>query len=208
MMPSDPAYYESLPKKRMGAGCLFFDAQGRVLLVRPTYKPVWEIPGGITELNEFPLHCCRREVQEELGLVRDIGDLLVVDYNRPAGARTESLMFIFSGGVLSAEEIAAIRLPSKELSEWRFFAPDALPPEMTPTLRARVSGCLPAGWRGWRLPGKPAPPAGLTFAALQVKLPCFADQVVAEFKVGFAFYQAEPGLFVNVARCTQNAVGP
>jgi ADP-ribose pyrophosphatase YjhB (NUDIX family) len=142
-------FYESLPKKRMGAGCLFFDEQGRILLVRPTYKPTWEIPGGIVERDESPLHCCRREVHEELGLVRDIGDLLVVDYNRPAGARTESLMFIFSGGVLSAEETAAIRLPSKELSDYRFFEPGALPPEITPTLRARVlAACRQAGAGG------------------------------------------------------------
>ncbi len=142
-MPPDPAYYETLPKKRMGAGCLFFDEQGRVLLVRPTYKPVWEIPGGITELNESPLQCCRREVQEELGLAHRIGDLLVVDYSRPADARTESLMFIFSGGMLPPGEIASIRLRTEELSEYRFFEPGALPPEMTPTLRARVL----AAWR-------------------------------------------------------------
>ena len=139
----DPTFYESLPKKRMGAGCLFFDAQGRVLLVRPTYKPVWEIPGGITELNEFPLQCCRREVQEELGLLHSIGELLVVDYSGPAGAKTESLMFIFSGGVLTLEEIDSIRLRSEELSEYRFFEPGALPSEMTPTLRTRVL----AAWR-------------------------------------------------------------
>ena len=142
-MPVDQSFYESLPKKRMGAGCLFFDEQDRILLVRPTYKPTWEIPGGIVELNELPLHCCRREVLEEIGLERTIGELLVVDYNSPDGARTESLMFIFSGGVLSPGEIASIQLPSAELSEWRFFAPGALPPEMTPTLRERVL----AAWR-------------------------------------------------------------
>jgi 8-oxo-dGTP pyrophosphatase MutT (NUDIX family) len=145
----DPTFYESLPKKRMAAGCLFFDEKGRALLVKPTYKPVWEIPGGITELNESPLQCCRREVQEELGLARRIGDLLVVDYSHPAGARTESLMFIFSGGVLSPGVIAAIRLRSAELSEYRFFEPGALPPEMTPTLRAWVlAACRQTGAAG------------------------------------------------------------
>jgi 8-oxo-dGTP diphosphatase len=142
-MSNDPAFYESLPKKRMGAGCLFFDQQGQILLVRPTYKPVWEIPGGIVELNESPLQCCRREVEEEIGLTGSVGELLVVDYNYPAGAKTESLMFIFSGGVLSSQEIASIRLRTEELSEWRFFAPSALPLEMTPTLRERIL----AAWR-------------------------------------------------------------
>jgi ADP-ribose pyrophosphatase YjhB (NUDIX family) len=142
MLPDDE-FYRSLPKKRMAAGCLFFDAQGRILLVKPTYKPTWEIPGGVVELNESPMACCMREVQEEIGLARSIGDLLVVDYNHPEGQKTESLMFIFSGGVLSPQETDSIRLHSEELSEWRFFAPAALPEEMTPTLRERVL----AAWR-------------------------------------------------------------
>jgi hypothetical protein len=30
----------------MSAGVLFFDEAGRLLIVEPTYKPNWEIPGG------------------------------------------------------------------------------------------------------------------------------------------------------------------
>lgn len=43
-MTSD--FTATLPRKRMGAGLLFPDARGRVLLVEPTYKAYWEIPGG------------------------------------------------------------------------------------------------------------------------------------------------------------------
>lgn len=131
-------YLESLPKKRMGAGCLLFNAQGQVLLVRPTYKPGWEIPGGVVELNESPLECCQRELAEELGLARALGGLLVVDYNHAAGEKTEALMFIFDGGVLTSVEIESIRLLAGELSEYRFFPPESLPPEMSPALRRRV----------------------------------------------------------------------
>ena len=60
--PYSNAYYESLPKKRMGAGCLFFNERNEVLLVKPTYKPGWEIPGGVVEDNESPKQCCQREV--------------------------------------------------------------------------------------------------------------------------------------------------
>lgn len=131
-------YLESLPKKRMGAGCLLFNAQGQVLLVRPTYKPGWEIPGGVVELNESPLECCQRELAEELGLARALGGLLVVDYNHAVGEKTEALMFIFDGGVLTSVEIESIRLLAGELSEYRFFPPESLPPEMSPALRRRV----------------------------------------------------------------------
>jgi ADP-ribose pyrophosphatase YjhB (NUDIX family) len=132
------AYYESLPKKRMGAGCLLFNESKEVLLVKPTYKPVWEIPGGVVEQNESPKQCCQREVLEELGLNRAIGSLLVIDYSHPSGAKTESLMFIFNGGMLHDAEIATIQLQTKELSEFTFFSQGDLPEAMTIPLKTRV----------------------------------------------------------------------
>jgi ADP-ribose pyrophosphatase YjhB (NUDIX family) len=38
----------------MAAGALLFDEDGRILLVEPTYKPYWEIPGGVVEADESP----------------------------------------------------------------------------------------------------------------------------------------------------------
>ena len=137
-MSSSNSYMESLPKKRMGAGCLFFDEQNRVLLVKPTYKPDWEIPGGVVELNESPKQCCHREIREELGIEREISGLLVVDYNSQVEDRTESLMFIFNGGTLTLSEIETIRLNDNELKEFRFFSLENLPKEMMSILRNRV----------------------------------------------------------------------
>lgn len=108
------------------------------MLVKPTYKPDWEIPGGVVELNESPNECCKREVREELGLERTIGGLLVVDYNSPTDEKTESLMFIFNGGILTLMEIESIQILRKELSEFRFFTVTTLPGEMTDSLRNRV----------------------------------------------------------------------
>jgi 8-oxo-dGTP pyrophosphatase MutT (NUDIX family) len=137
-MKPDKTFYQSLPTKRMGAGCLFFNDVGQVMLVQPTYKLAWEIPGGVVEHKESPRQCCQREISEELGLSRDIGHLLVVDYNSETDERTESLMFIFHGGALTSSEIETIRLNSDELSEFRFFDADALPVEMADILRKRV----------------------------------------------------------------------
>jgi ADP-ribose pyrophosphatase YjhB (NUDIX family) len=119
-MLSQRTYQETLPKKRMGAGALFLDEQGRVLLVNPTYKPQWEIPGGIVELNESPRQAAEREVEEELGLVKSLERLLSVRYTKHSPTHLEGLMFIFYGGVLMEQAIAAIHLPLQELSEFRF----------------------------------------------------------------------------------------
>jgi ADP-ribose pyrophosphatase YjhB (NUDIX family) len=134
----DQSYLESLPRKRMGAGCLIFDEQGRLLLVKPRYKPVWEIPGGVVEHNESPQQCCQREVKEEIGLERKISRLLVVDYNSQTEAKTESLMFIFDGGSLSQPEIDSIRLHPTEITCYNFFTLETLPTDMTSSLRNRV----------------------------------------------------------------------
>ena len=59
-MPND--FTATLPRKRMGAGVLLSDELGRVLLVEPTYKPSWEVPGGVVEADESPraaAHLCR-----------------------------------------------------------------------------------------------------------------------------------------------------
>ncbi len=48
-------FYKSLPTKHVGAGCLFCDGLGRVLLVEPVYKDPWEIPGGGVGADESPL---------------------------------------------------------------------------------------------------------------------------------------------------------
>ncbi len=57
--------------------------------------------------------------------------------------------FVFDGGVLTAEEIARIRLDEDELTGFEFFSKDELPIEMTETLRRRVL----AAW-AWREQGR------------------------------------------------------
>lgn len=141
-MSSCKTFQVGLPKKRMAAGALFFDSQGKLLIVKPTYKDSWEIPGGIVEKKESPREACMREVQEELGLDWQITTLLCVDYSHESEERTESLQFIFLGGPLSEKEIAQIRLPKSELSAYQFLDPQQALPLLNPRLRARVEKCL------------------------------------------------------------------
>ena len=67
-------------QKVLASGCILRDQSGRILLVKPTYKPGWEIPGGMVEANESPVQACLREAREELGLEVRLGRLLCVDY--------------------------------------------------------------------------------------------------------------------------------
>ncbi|WP_323379351.1 NUDIX hydrolase [Streptomyces durbertensis] len=87
---------QRMARPRMASGAVFFDAEDRVLLVRPSEKPMWEIPGGYIETGESPLAACRREVQEELGITPTIGSLLVVDW-APSPAEGNTVLCVFDG---------------------------------------------------------------------------------------------------------------
>jgi 8-oxo-dGTP diphosphatase len=140
----DLAYIASLVRVRAAAGVLFFDEDGRVLLVHPTYKDEWEIPGGSLEPDESPLAACEREIKEELSLSPRIGGLLCVDWVPPAPPWDGGLMFLFDGGTLTAEQIAGIRLRPQELDRFEFVRPDAVDDILVPRLARRVGACLRA----------------------------------------------------------------
>lgn len=128
---------------RMAAGALFFDGQDQVLLVKPSYKPKWEIPGGYIEHGESPLAACRREVKEELGITPDIGPLLVVDW-APSDAEGDKVLYVFNGGQLLADEAAAITLAPDELLASEFHPAEALDDLLIPRLARRVKAAIAA----------------------------------------------------------------
>ncbi len=121
------------------AGALFFDDDGRVLLVEPSYKPGWDIPGGFVEPGESPYAACVREVEEELGITPPIGDLLAVDWApRPKDGwlEGEMLLFVFDGGLLPASWRERIQLDMNELVNFA-FVPVAEVGGLLPPLHAR-----------------------------------------------------------------------
>ncbi|MFG1848302.1 NUDIX domain-containing protein [Micromonospora carbonacea] len=128
---------------RVAAGALFFDDEGRVLLVRPSYKNHWDIPGGYVEPGESPRAACIREIHEELGLTPTLGAMLVVDW-APAEHEGDKLLFIFDGGSLSAEQERDIRFADGELTEWRYVAEESLEQHVPPRLARRIRTAIAA----------------------------------------------------------------
>jgi 8-oxo-dGTP diphosphatase len=163
--PADEeAFHASLPAKTVAAMAVFLDSAGSVLMVKPTYKEGWLLPGGTVEAGESPLEGCLREVTEELGLDRPLSRLLAVDYLSALPPAREAVYFAFFGGVLDQADIEAIRLPPDELSEFGFFALDDAIARASGRLGQRLATCLragsdhalylhdgvpPPGWSGW-----------------------------------------------------------
>ncbi len=135
---SPPISPHVIARKRVAAGALFLDEAGRILLVNPTYKPLWEIPGGMVEADEAPLSACRREIMEELGLTIAPGFLLSIGYLQAHADRGDALRFIFWGGRLDSFAIAQISLQEAELSEYRFVTLDEAAQLLRPSLHAQL----------------------------------------------------------------------
>lgn len=133
-----------LPRKRMGAGVLLSGPAGRVLLVEPTYKPDWEIPGGCVEAGESPLAAAQRELKEELGLALPVGRLLVTDWVPPRPDRTEGFMLVFDGGILDREQAGRITLPADELRSWSWCTEADAAERLSALLARRVTAAIRA----------------------------------------------------------------
>lgn len=141
-------YVAALSRKRMAAGVLFRDMLGRVLLVEPSYKPNWEIPGGAVEDDEPPWAAAQRELAEELGADWPLGRLLVVDYVRPHESRPEGVVFVFDGGMLDETDVEAMVLPPAELRSAGFYTLAEARERVKPLLADRVAAALQAVEQG------------------------------------------------------------
>src|SRR5690349_525313 len=113
----EPDY--EIPRIPASAGALIYDSQGRLLVLKPTYKKGWTIPGGQIDPGESPWDACRRETEEECGLVLERGRLVCVDFrppgrNRPGGAR-----FLFDCGKFSDAALGGIQLQEEEIEDHR-----------------------------------------------------------------------------------------
>ena len=117
-----------IPGIPVSAGALIYDRAGQLLILKPTYKSGWTIPGGIMEADgESPWEACQREVREETGLEVSHGRLVVMDFRRPKEARPGGIRFLFDCGQVSEAALADLKLQPEEISEFRLVPlPDAL----------------------------------------------------------------------------------
>ncbi|GII24642.1 NUDIX domain-containing protein [Planosporangium mesophilum] len=118
-MTSTEAQPSALAKPLVAAGVIFVDEHDRLLLVRPTYKEYWDIPGGYVEPGESPREAVVREVAEELGIRPPIGDLLSVDW-APHPEEGDKVLFIFDGGRLNPNVLSSVRFGDGEIAEYAF----------------------------------------------------------------------------------------
>lgn len=131
-------------RKRVAADLLIRDQAGRILIVDPTYKPDWDLPGGMAEANEPPDAAAARELAEELGLTITPGRVLCIDWIPPHGPWDDQLAFLFDGGTLDPDTALTLRPRDAELSAIRFTDPDEAARLLRPHVWNRARHALDA----------------------------------------------------------------
>lgn len=150
--PDDPGRYAYLAegnatqaRKRVAADAVIRNEHGLLLLVHPTYKDGWDLPGGMSEENEEPIDAVRRELGEELGLVDvRIRGLLCLDWVKPHGPWDDLLAFVWDGGEISPSQVEQMAPKDAELSEFGFFKPEEALRLLPPRQSVRADQALQA----------------------------------------------------------------
>jgi ADP-ribose pyrophosphatase YjhB (NUDIX family) len=120
----------------LGARAVVYDMEeNAVLLVRHTYMPGWQLPGGGVEPGETMEEALRRELREE-GNVELTGppELRSIHFNRQASRRDHVALYLVREFQQTAEYEG-----NREIAEARFFPLDALPEGTTAATRRRIA---------------------------------------------------------------------
>ncbi len=132
-IPLGAAVASNVYSVTLAAFASIIDPQRRILLVRRRDLDVWECPGGSVEPGETPWEAVVRETREETGL-------------EVAAKRIAGLYWRSEKGVLVVQFICTItggdERPTTEAAEVAYFAPDALPPRLTPVVKQRIEDSL------------------------------------------------------------------
>ena len=134
-----------LPRVPTSAGAILHDGAGRILVLKPTYKSGWTIPGGqMEEDGESPWDACRREVVEETGLVVTSGRLVCVDFLRLRPDRAGGVRFLFDCGVIPESDRGRIVVQEGEIEDHFWATPEEADGLLSGPVGRRVGQALQA----------------------------------------------------------------
>lgn len=143
---------------------MIWDPAGRLLILKPTYKKGWTIPGGQVDADgESPWAACRRETREECGLIVEHGRLACVDYLPPKPSRPGGVRFLFDCGTFPESAFGDVALQPEEIEDWRLVGLTEALELLSGPLRRRIAQTSDRFYCIYLEDGRPVP--GVTMAA-------------------------------------------
>jgi 8-oxo-dGTP diphosphatase len=137
---SKKEFYNSLPRKRSAVGVLIFKGD-LMLVLEPSYKPNWLVPGGVVEKSESPLEAAIRECQEEIGVDVEIKEFLCADYKRGNEDIGDAVHFLFLATIANN---AIIKINGEEIKSLQWMKPEDALAKFDSHLATRVTCGLQA----------------------------------------------------------------
>lgn len=106
-----------------------------VFLIRHTYVPGWQLPGGGVELGETMIEALARELSEEGNIALTAPPVLKsMHFNRRASRRDHVGLYL-----VEQFNQTAPKLPDREIAAAGFFPLDRLPEATTPATLRRIA---------------------------------------------------------------------
>ena len=160
--------WPEVPRIPASAGALIWDPAGRLLILKPTYKKGWTIPGGQVDADgESPWDACRRETREECGLVVQRGRLACVDFLPPKPSRPGGVRFLFDCGTFPDATFADVVLQAEEIEDHRLAGLSEALELVSGPLRRRISQAAGRSDCLYLEDGRPVP--GVTTAVQEAR---------------------------------------
>jgi len=128
-------FYRVTRGKTVGVRVLLVN-DGKILLVKHSYRPLWYMPGGAVDYSETGIDAAKREVEEEVGV--KCGDLELFGFYHSIQYEHDDYVALYVAKISSI----SYTIDPHEISQASWFEINNLPSDISPGTKRRIDEFL------------------------------------------------------------------